>query len=587
MIHLLIGHRGVGKSSLLKRLTNYFPEALCFDLDEEIEKRLDRKIPNIFSEEGEEFFRRTEVEILSQLLKENHGKDLVYIALGAGYNQFLPEQCNCIWVKRKTDKDGRSFFNRPALDKSLSPLHDYLERYSSREQLYQSMANEVYLMPEGLKVECDEEKQIFAKSFYCGQAGLTLLRRHVRLIKSGRLNPNQYSFLELRDDLLSEEDLETCFDLIPSERILFSYRDEDRIQSSKQFAEKANLVDWPLELGAVKHNISPDILSLHARKDSLAETLEAYEGFCSNFPNALQKIAIPIYNFSELADLYAWKMNDHQKRQILPSSVEGKWNWFRNLMRIEGQRINFVNDGIGSSLDQMSLFEYLSFNSEYQGFLAVLGNPIQHSYSITEHWQNSQTNQLNFLSIQMDRKDLNFESVEFLKKLGFKGAAITSPLKEIAFELSGELSELAANLKSVNTWKLLDNKLFADNTDIVGLESLLSDLKEEQVLIWGGGGTLAPILEILPNAICYSAREGKPREGHKELEGDCVLIWASGEKGMKPSRDLKIKKIVDLSYTESSKGRELAVERKIEYKSGIDMFIAQAAQQKKIWYGSK
>ena len=110
MIHLLIGHRGVGKSSLLRRLSVYFPKAVCLDLDEEIEKHLDRKIANVFAEDGEGFFRRAELEVLSKLLKENNGKENVYIALGAGYNHSLPEQCNCIWVKRKTDKDGRSFF---------------------------------------------------------------------------------------------------------------------------------------------------------------------------------------------------------------------------------------------------------------------------------------------------------------------------------------------------------------------------------------------------------------------------------------------------------------------------------------------
>lgn len=587
MIHLLIGHRGVGKSSLLRRLSVYFPKAVCLDLDEEIEKHLDREIANVFAEDGEDFFRRAELEVLSKLLKENNGKENVYIALGAGYNHSLPEQCNCIWVKRKTDKDGRSFFNRPALSDNLSPLQDYLERFSSREQIYQSMANEVYLMPEGLKAECEEEKQIFSKSYYCGQAGLTLLKRHVALLKTGSLNPNQFAFLELRDDLLSESDLEICFDLVPKDRILFSFREEKKIQKSREFAKKAKRIDWPLELGAVKHDIEPNVLSLHARKDSLKETLDAYEGFCSNFPEALQKIAIPIYNFSELADLYAWKMNSKEKRQILPSSIDGKWNWFRNLMRLEGQEINFVNDGIGSSLDQMSLFEYLSFNCDYKNFLAVLGNPIQHSYSITEHWQDSQKNGLNFLSIQMDRKDLNFESLEFLKRLGFQGAAITSPLKEVAFELSSEISDLAKQLKSVNTWNLQEKKMFADNTDIVGLEALLDGLQEQQVVVWGGGGTLKPILSLLPKAVCYSAREGKPRESYEEISGDCVLIWASGEKGMKPSKDMKIKKIVDLSYTESSKGRELAVERGIDYKSGLEMFIAQAAKQKKIWYGSK
>ena len=64
---------GCGKSSVGRRLS----ELLCcpfMDLDEEIEARAGRSIPEIFAEDGEEAFRSLEEERLSAALAPSHSK---------------------------------------------------------------------------------------------------------------------------------------------------------------------------------------------------------------------------------------------------------------------------------------------------------------------------------------------------------------------------------------------------------------------------------------------------------------------------------------------------------------------------------
>ncbi len=71
MKRIFIGHRGVGKSSLLKRHKEYFPEVRHFDLDFEIENRTGKKIQNIFTEHGEDYFRKIEQETFFELSNQS------------------------------------------------------------------------------------------------------------------------------------------------------------------------------------------------------------------------------------------------------------------------------------------------------------------------------------------------------------------------------------------------------------------------------------------------------------------------------------------------------------------------------------
>lgn len=60
MKRVFIGHRGVGKSSLLERHQGYFPDVPAFDLDQVITDKENQPVSEIFAQQGETVFRNLE-----------------------------------------------------------------------------------------------------------------------------------------------------------------------------------------------------------------------------------------------------------------------------------------------------------------------------------------------------------------------------------------------------------------------------------------------------------------------------------------------------------------------------------------------
>lgn len=77
---ILIGFMGAGKTSIGKKLAK--SAGLQFaDTDELIEEQSGRSISDIFAEDGEEYFRNLETEMLEQLLEK---QERMVIAVGGG-----------------------------------------------------------------------------------------------------------------------------------------------------------------------------------------------------------------------------------------------------------------------------------------------------------------------------------------------------------------------------------------------------------------------------------------------------------------------------------------------------------------------
>lgn len=134
----------------------------------------------------------------------------------------------------------------------------------------------------------------------------------------------------------------------------------------------------------------------------------------------------------------------------------------------------------------------------------VFGNPISHSKSPRIHQlfaeQTGRDHAYGSTHTPLDgfTHTLN----DFIVR-GGKGANVTLPFKEQAYELAGELTERAALAGAVNTLKLLeDGRLLGDNTDGIGL---LADLKRQDLikstdrilLVGAGGAARGAILPLL------------------------------------------------------------------------------------------
>ncbi len=610
---LIVGHRGAGKSSLLKRLKFYFKNFShyhFFDLDEVIEGKEQKSITAIFETMGETHFRNLEVQHLLALLNEDASKSVrstLIVSLGAGFPLLkLPREIldsfSILWLRRESDDQGRIFFNRPRLDKSTDPLNEYQVRFLERNEVFKSLATEVWTVPEGLDDPHEVESLYFsgASQLKLKMGGsLTIYPHHLRsldrLIQC--LSWGLHRF-ELRDDLLTKEQFDLVLNSQLNNEVLISVRKNPKWIEAYL---KNYPFDWPLELGPPR-DTSPTILSSHQSQDfhdlneffaQITRSSQEVSG------STLLKASPLIKSFRDLQLGHAWHLSDPQRNIFLPRSEDGRWQWYRLWM---GNRlkINFLRFDEGSSLDQPTLFEWLSRNRDPSNlnelqpscdrdlhFAAVIGSPVRFSRSCMEHQDFFADLGLSgIFRIPISLEEWNFETLNWLHSLGLRYAAITSPLKMATAKLVPQKTAIVDELQSVNTlmWREDQACWIGHNTDIEGLRSLFSETDLiAPIVIWGGGGTLAAIKKLLPSATSYSARTGQPRSGDREISDPTTLIWAAGEDHQKIPEHWAPRKVLDLSYHDQSIARAYAMKWSANYVGGISMFKTQARQQRIFW----
>ncbi len=272
-------------------------------------------------------------------------------------------------------------------------MRSFVKRAEPRELRYRERADEIYFMPEGQFENRHEamaiEKDILRHEIKNGGGALTILPEVFKTQKrwssfKDRYSQKQISFFEVRDDLLSQEQILRCFQEMPEEQFVYSFRKtvpENSFWNSTEFNEILNRsikLDWPLELGSldeITNKIPKEklILSLHD-KNRFQEWAQ-YESKASHM-----KWAPEISSFSELQQGYEWQRSSSQNRSFLPRSQDGRWQWYR-LLQKGLQWINFWKEGEGSAEDQPSLWAWLMSFSESTQFAAVLGDPVAHSFT--------------------------------------------------------------------------------------------------------------------------------------------------------------------------------------------------------------
>ena len=133
----------------------------------------------------------------------------------------------------------------------------------------------------------------------------------------------------------------------------------------------------------------------------------------------------------------------------------------------------------------------------------VIGNPIMHSKSPFIHQQFSRQTSIPHRYGRLLVELGEFEtSVKKFFELGGKGANVTMPFKQEAFDFVDQLTERARCAGAVNTLKRLNNgHILGDNTDGVGL---VSDLHRQfhlsqnaKILILGAGGAARGVIQPL------------------------------------------------------------------------------------------
>ncbi len=130
----------------------------------------------------------------------------------------------------------------------------------------------------------------------------------------------------------------------------------------------------------------------------------------------------------------------------------------------------------------------------------IFGNPIAHSKSPLMH-------NLTFNGLGYDATYIRYKLEDGTQlrnkffELNIKGANITVPHKELAFEACDELDEFAQKVGAVNTIVNNNGKLYGYNTDAPGFLKAISEFKNiKTVLFLGAGGTAKSTAVILKDA---------------------------------------------------------------------------------------
>jgi len=130
----------------------------------------------------------------------------------------------------------------------------------------------------------------------------------------------------------------------------------------------------------------------------------------------------------------------------------------------------------------------------------IFGNPVSHSKSPLMH--NISFKNLGYKGCYTRyRLENGSELKSKFLELGIKGANVTVPHKEHAFNACDELDEFAQKVGSVNTIVKKEGKLYGYNTDAPGFLKAISEFKNiKTVLFLGAGGTAQSTSVVLRDA---------------------------------------------------------------------------------------
>lgn len=620
----LIGHRGTGKTEAANRWGRLLgARATIFDLDREIERLAGRSTKEIFETLGENEFRWYERQAWREIdLETRSSVGAVIVACGGGFDPMnIDDSWTRVWLKRGTDGDGRVFTDRPRLDPETDAITESISRSRAREPKFNATADRVLELGEG---ETDPAEASFVADLFDQDDApvITNIGGAITLLPGASLPETcerwlrwGVSKIEIRDDHWPVSENASAWDFfgtLPADRLLLSFRSGNDnpalrkiiLDRAEKSADGILTLDWALDPGmrlpadiaaAAKEGRVHLIASVHGPTGNVdREQLVAVEKRFDGFPRFVLKVALETLDFKSLKGFHEWMMESPKTRVFLPMTPKGfppRWKWYRAWLGRQAP-LNFWREGDGSSLDQPTFSEWwrrARFNS--REFAGVVGDPVLHSRTPLEHDAFFAERKMPVFAIPMRRDEVAI-GLPLLIEMGLQAAAVTAPLKEEIL-----------SARAINTLMIMKTGMTTTNTDNVGFQKLWSEAEElyhrikpspavrgRGVVIWGGGGVLSSVAHVLPEATFYSASKGKPRESQSSLSpmplserSPEIVVWASGQQRGAWPLHWKPRIIVDLSYTENSMGRVIALETGARYISGLSMFKAQAEAQREFW----
>ena len=250
--------------------------------------------------------------------------------------------------------------------------------------------------------------------------------------------------------------------------------------------------------------------------------------------------------------------------------------------------------------------------------LAVVGKNISYSKSPLIQSAFAKAENIDISYTIQDVGEGSFsEKIKALRQAGFLGCNITVPFKEEAFKLADHKSARAIQAGAANTFLFKEGRIFADNTDGVGLirdltQNLGFSLQDKRILICGAGGAvrgiLGPLIDHAPHFIILANRSIEKAETLARLfpspsikastyaalskqQFDLMIDGTSLKTEALPIPDsVSLSKnalVYDLKYSPDVETSSMiwGHSKAAAVHDGMGMLIEQAAEAFKIWTG--
>ncbi len=257
----------------------------------------------------------------------------------------------------------------------------------------------------------------------------------------------------------------------------------------------------------------------------------------------------------------------------------------------------------------MNLNELMTYNSKTPLF-AVIGDPIEHSVSPVLHKNIYETDGIEaiYTSFHITSDMLSeFTDIARKKLCGFN---VTIPHKSAIIPYLDEIDETARLMNSVNTVKVINDKLYGYNTDIFGVVATFEkkgiDVKGKNVCVLGSGGAAKSVVYALLNSgaeITVARRKNSQKPCFADdmpnvkvttldkLPNSDIIInttpvgmTASSEDTPITSLPEKCSFVFDVVYTPlETPLLKMAMEKGIKCENGLHMLLIQGIRADEIW----
>ncbi len=334
-------------------------------------------------------------------------------------------------------------------------------------------------------------------------------------------------------------------------------------------------------------------------------------------PAYYYKIATTACDCTEALRLLCWAKKFDQKLIAISMGSEGHIS--RILAPIIGFPITYaaLDEEMISAPGQLTAqtllfgYHYRTLNAQTKIY-GLIGQPISQSISDQTHNHLMETCKLNAVYVKMTIEPTKLASfLAFARQIPFYGLSVTIPLKEALLPYLDAIDPSALQMGAVNTLVFKDGKIFGLNTDGIGALNAIETkyaVKGQQVIIIGAGGAAKAIafeamrrgavLTIVNRDLQRGAQlaqqlhcnfKSLAQMSQSTAEGYDILINCTPQPAPIAIDDILPGAII-MDITTKPKNTTLlkqAAQKGCAIIYGYQMFVEQAAQQFKLWFGDE